>query len=228
MSGGLASEMSALEVVRGTPQGREDGRDCVSRDRPGAGDEGARSHFTGDGEADQLVAGGADPAPLAAADAAVVLAIQELWLRWTLWSADVSAESTTGAAGGGRRSPAAGFSVQHFHEKLREEHGLELSYTWGGPRRRSCARLLRPARSCGAWGFSLPPRFSTGRPISFKYLLQFDNPCASMRHEVAILYPETSPAGRRALRHLSHPESPAIAPNLFRMYSYASAALQPH
>ena len=22
------------------------------------------------------------------------------------------------------------FNVQHFHEKLRDEHGIELSYTW--------------------------------------------------------------------------------------------------
>ena len=49
------------------------------------------------------------------------------------------------------------FNVRHFHEKLREEHEVELSYTWvkvalqetglvGKPRRRSKHRRRRPRR----------------------------------------------------------------------------------
>src|SRR5438094_1437352 len=129
----IASDLSALRAARVADHGKHGG---LLEGRDGAGDESAGSDFTGDGETDHLVAGGGDRRHQRPLDAAWREGYQE-------FGYDGLFDKRRGKASA-RRVPMAlaeqvlqfyrekyfDLNVLHFHQKLVEEHGIRLSYTW--------------------------------------------------------------------------------------------------
>src|SRR5450432_1196097 len=115
----IAHEMSALRAVR---IGDHAEHGSLSEGRDGAGDESTGRDVAGNGEQDHVVAG----------------ALRRRGLRRVAGPAAGQAKPSR------RRVPVAtvekvfalyrekyfDLNVQHFHEKLQAEHGIELSYTW--------------------------------------------------------------------------------------------------
>src|ERR1039458_926808 len=79
----------------------------ILRGRLGAGDEGARGDFTGDGEDDHVVASGGDRWGVAAQHEALAAALRGARIRWTDGPAAGEAESEACSPGTGGRSVAA-------------------------------------------------------------------------------------------------------------------------
>src|ERR1700722_6874599 len=100
----IAHDMSALRAVR---IGDHAEHGSLSEGRDGAGDESTGCNVAGNGEEDHLVSSGGDPG-----------------------------DQVRAPGGGGEkvfalyREKYFDLNVQHFHEKLQAEHGIELSYTW--------------------------------------------------------------------------------------------------
>src|SRR3974390_529502 len=130
----LAHEMSAWRAARIGDHGRYG---SVSEGRGGAGDESAGSHVAGDGAQDHVVSSGAE-----------ILGITDRHLRrwrerYEQFGFDGGLDRrgcrpsgktgplATGEEGLGLyRAQSFDFNVRHFHEKLGEQHGNGLSYTW--------------------------------------------------------------------------------------------------
>jgi hypothetical protein len=100
----IAHDLSALRAVR---IGDHAEHGSLSEGRSGAGDESTGRDVAGDGEEDHLVAGGGDSGHQRPAHAAVAEKVFALY-----------------------REKYFDLNVQHFHEKLGADHGIELSYTW--------------------------------------------------------------------------------------------------
>src|SRR6202035_920248 len=118
----IAHDMSALRAVR---IGDHAEHGSLSEGRDGAGDESTGCDVAGDGEEHHVVAGG----------------------RWRERYVEEGYNGLLDRRRGKpsrRRVPVAtvekvfalyrekyfDLNVQHFHEKLQAEHGIELSYTW--------------------------------------------------------------------------------------------------
>src|SRR3974390_3605829 len=130
----LAHEMSAWRAARIGDHGRYG---SVSEGRGGAGDESAGSHVAGDGAQDHLVSSGAE-----------ILGITDRHLR--RWRERYEQFGFDGVLDRRRCRPSEkrvpvetvervlglyreqyfDFNVRHFHEKVGEQHGIGLSYTW--------------------------------------------------------------------------------------------------
>jgi hypothetical protein len=108
----------------------------LSEGRDGAGDESTGRDVAGDGEKDHVVAGGGDPGDQRPAHAA--------WRERYVEQGYNGLLDRRRGQPSRRRVPVAtvekvfalyrekyfDLNVQHFHEKLQAEHGIELSYTW--------------------------------------------------------------------------------------------------
>jgi hypothetical protein len=92
--------------------------------------------LAGDGEEDHLVASRGDPRGERTHDAALAGATGAAWLRRTGGSTEGMGESEANLAGVVREGPGLipGTLLRSEHSafprKLKEEHGIELSYTW--------------------------------------------------------------------------------------------------
>src|SRR5581483_124762 len=129
----LAGDVSAFEAVRAGDHGEHG---LLLEGRGGAGDEGTGSDLASHGEEDQLVAGGGDPRHQRPADAALAGALPGVRLGRAVRPAAGQPSpkrvpmDTVEKVLGLYRERYFDFNVQHFHEKLKQEHGIELSYTW--------------------------------------------------------------------------------------------------
>src|SRR2546422_299953 len=129
----IAHDMSALRAVR---MGDHAEHGSLSEGRDGAGDESTGRDVAGDGEEDHVVAGGGDSGHQRSAHAAVAGALRGRGLQRVAGPAAGQALASPSAGGDGGESvwgvPGKyfGLNVQHFHEKLQAEHGIEVSYTW--------------------------------------------------------------------------------------------------
>src|ERR1019366_5719718 len=129
----IASDLSALQAARVGDHGRHG---VLHAGRSGAGDEGTGSDFAGHGEEDHVVASGRDRRDQRPADVALAVVEKVLGLY---------------------REKYFDLNVRHFHEKLQEEHQVEISYSWvkgilqgagmvAKGRKRGVHRKLRPRR----------------------------------------------------------------------------------
>jgi hypothetical protein len=104
--------------------------------RSGAGDEDTGSDFAGDAEEDHVVAGGRDsghqrPAYAALAERYEAEGYHGLFdRRRGRPSSRRVPLATVEKIFALYREQYFDLNVQHFHEKLQAEHGIELSYTW--------------------------------------------------------------------------------------------------
>jgi transposase len=125
--------MSAFLAARVGDHGRHG---FLHEGRDGAGDEGAGSAVAGDGEENHVVSGGRDPGHQRSAHAR--------WReRYEEFGYDGLFDRRRGRPSP-KRVPLAqveqvlglyrdryhDLNVRHFHEKLREQHAIELSYSW--------------------------------------------------------------------------------------------------
>ena len=82
-----------------------------------------------------MVGGGRDYRGLRPDHEAVARALPRRRVRRTLRPPQGAAESQTDSVPGSRKVPQLyrekyfDFNVRHFHEKLQEEHGIQISYT---------------------------------------------------------------------------------------------------
>src|SRR5205823_5483780 len=112
----IASDLSALRAARVADHGKHG---WLLEGRDGVGDESAGSDFTGDGETDHLREGYQefgydglfDKRRGKASPRRVPMALAEQVLQFY-------------------REKYFDLNVLHFHQKLVEEHGIRLSYTW--------------------------------------------------------------------------------------------------
>src|SRR5450755_4819095 len=129
----IASDLSALRAARVGDHAEHGG---LLEGRDGAGDESAGSHLTGHGEEDYVV------------QAAEIIGISDRQMR--RWRERLEEFGYDGLFDRRRGQPSPkrvplatveqvlglyrdryfDLNVQHFHEKLREQHQIELSYTW--------------------------------------------------------------------------------------------------
>src|SRR5215470_12177480 len=117
----IAHEMSALRAARMREHGKHG---LLPEGRDGAGDESTGRHVAGDGQEDYLVAGGGDTGHQRPAYAAVAGALRRRGVQRVVGPATVEKVFAL------YREKYFDLNVQHFHEKLQAEHGIELSYTW--------------------------------------------------------------------------------------------------
>jgi hypothetical protein len=102
----------------------------------GAGDEDTRSDSEGDGGQAEVVGGSRDHRGNGPDDAPLARAVQRTRLQRFYGITGTATEPEARAGGGSGkvlqlyREKYFDFNVQHFHEKLPEEHGLHYSYTW--------------------------------------------------------------------------------------------------
>src|SRR5215831_4653027 len=102
----------------------------------GADDETTRRAVEGHGQEDHLVGGGRDHRRHRSDDAALARTIERAWLLRLSASAEEQAERKACALETAQevlrlyQESYYDLNIRHFHEKLREEHGIELSYTW--------------------------------------------------------------------------------------------------
>src|SRR6267378_1369517 len=113
----------------GRQQGWEAGHGSLPSERPGAGDEGTRSDSAGPEQADYVLGSGTYRAHQSAPLAAAVPALPAIGVwravrppKRVPWAVVEQVLSLY-------REKYFDFSVRHFHEKLREEHGITYSYT---------------------------------------------------------------------------------------------------
>src|SRR6202041_702778 len=99
----IASDMSALRAAR---VGDHAKHGLLPEGRDGAGNESTGRNAAGNGEEDHVVAGGGDSGDQRPAHATV----EKVFALY--------------------REKYFDMNVQHFHEKLETEHGIELSSTW--------------------------------------------------------------------------------------------------
>ena len=129
----LARDVSALQAARAGDHAKHG---LLLEGRDGAGDETAGSHVASDGEEDHLVAGGE------------IIGISDRQMRrWHERLEEFGYDGLFDRRRGGpspKRVPLAtveqvlglyrdryfDLNVQHFHEKLGQQHGIELSYSW--------------------------------------------------------------------------------------------------
>src|SRR5437763_6918367 len=111
----IASDLSALRAARVADHGKHG---WLLEGRDGVGDESAGSDFTGDGETDHLREGTRSLATMGCLISGggrllrgVPMALAEQVLQFY-------------------REKYFDLNVLHFHQKLVEEHGIRLSYTW--------------------------------------------------------------------------------------------------
>src|SRR5216683_7966354 len=129
----IAGDLSAFRAVRVRDHVKHG---FLLEGRDGTGDESTGSDLTGDGETDYLVAGGGDHRHQRAAHASLAE-------RYEAFGYDGLFDRRRGTPSP-KRVPLAqveqvlglyrekyfDLNVRHFHEKLRKEHQVELSYTW--------------------------------------------------------------------------------------------------
>jgi hypothetical protein len=101
-----------------------------------ADDEDPRSSIEGDGRDAEVVEGGRDHRGDRPDDAAMAGAVSEARLQWAVGSPQAEPLPKRIPVGileqvlGLYREKYFDFNVQHFHEKLKEEHGISQSFRW--------------------------------------------------------------------------------------------------
>jgi hypothetical protein len=129
----IARDLSAFPAAR---VGDHAKHGFLLEGRDGAGNENTGSNFAGAGEEDHLVAGRRDyrhqrPPDAALARAAGAFGYDGLFDRRRGRPSPKRVPlATVEQVLGLYRERYFDLNVRHFHEKLRQEHGIGLSYTW--------------------------------------------------------------------------------------------------
>ena len=132
----LTHDVSALKKWSGGARLESELKPNVFRIRDGADDETTGRAVEGDGKEDHLVGGGGDHRGKRPDDAAVAGTAGGRRLFGSGGPAQGQSQRTACSAEDSRRDAGlyreqySDFNVRHFHEKLREQHGIDISYTW--------------------------------------------------------------------------------------------------
>src|SRR5215831_14167939 len=129
----IADDMSALRAARMREHVKHG---LLPEGRDGAGDESTGRDVAGDGQEDYLVAGSGDTGHQRPAYAAVAGGLRGRGVQRVIGPATGKPSrrrvpvATVEKVFGLYREKYFDLNVQHFHEKLQTEHGIELSYSW--------------------------------------------------------------------------------------------------